>query len=1024
MRKFDEADYIKRVLSRAVDAFKIEGRLPDCFERYDLPIEVSDPKEIETAITTVQAYWNKSKQNPRFGKLLSILLAPKEQQDAKRCLLDPEARKALRENVEAERKKSREKRFAALDRSIGMVASKGYIDPGELSVLLSQHQSDGLTEHEIKSRVRVPVRESSVRLPTNEGLSKATREQIRGGLRVLQKRDLYDFLGVDRYSSKDQLAESLRKRELEWRQKKSDFNLTAANLLLGLIKTHLVDGDPAKYDVALAYEAVEVLRPEVRLAAGDKLITKPEFKQLLDVARAHGLKKETAAEYVLTLAREYGAAVEWSIDEDTVRCANCLTEVPLKLKAENCTTCGAGLWDNCPKCSTVVKVSDPACANCGFKTVDSPRVRLLERQAQLELEEGRIEEAHETAREALKLWKRTGDLAKVLDRIELAVEQVLSLRRQIDEATTERQFFAAKAKLASLATVAPNYKGRDGKGLSELKSEVEERLKRCDAFLAKAREHEQKDRLNDAIFAYQDALQIVADAEEAQKGLTRCPPEPAANVRAQPHEGTIQVEWLASPAVGGIEYVVVRREGVAALSLADGEVIARAGVTSCLDQKARPASFVFYTVFTERSGVLSRGVSSAGVLVMREVTNLNLEASDGLVNCSWEFDVSEGRVRVFRQEGRPPSKAGDGMEVAPTGPHNLLDKGVTNGHLYYYRVVVEYRDARGQPVLTSGIVRSIKPEQPPPAIEEFQITLEQGVLHVSWVPPQHGAVSFYRTFQKPEWRTGEQIPAAKLAGMGVPLRIELNNLAVDFAPSTQPAFYVPVTIAGDVAVIGNARRYLTTQDVSHLKARDFGKYLQLQWRWPEDCRLAVVAWRHDAYPQDPLDARATTHRISRGEYDGHGGFRISDPAKATYYFVVFAANQVDGDEVYSSGVSPGAREVLRMSLPLSISYSIARSNWLHRNRVTISLKAESDVARLPEIVVVGQRGNIQPLSREQGVLLTTLSGLRLQARTPVSHEFSLDAVPRPCYLRAFFRDDATVDRFRLADPPPQQLRIT
>ncbi|MDX6527825.1 MAG: hypothetical protein QOH41_115 [Blastocatellia bacterium] len=367
MWKFDEADYIKRVLSPAVDAFKSESRLPDCFERYDLPITVSDPKEIETAITTVHAYWNKSKQNPRFGKLLSVLLAPKEQQDARRNLLDSEARKAVRELVEAERKKIREKRVAALDRSIEVIASKGYIGPGEFNDLVARFQRESLTEDEIKSRVRVPIRESSLRSPISEGLPKRTREQIRSALAVLQKRDLYDFLGVERGGSKERLTESLRKRALEWRQKKSDFNLTAANLLLGLIKAYLIDGDPAKYDAALAYETLEVLRPEVRLAAGDKLITKAEFKQLLRVALSHGLARGTAAEYILTLAREYDAVVEWFIDEDVVHCANCLAQVRLQTKAESCTTCGEGLWANCPKCSARMPVDDPACSKCGFK---------------------------------------------------------------------------------------------------------------------------------------------------------------------------------------------------------------------------------------------------------------------------------------------------------------------------------------------------------------------------------------------------------------------------------------------------------------------------------------------------------------------------------------------------------------------------------------------------------------------------------------------------------------------------------
>lgn len=1023
MWKFDEADYLKRVLSPAVDAFKSEGRLPDCFERYDLAIAVSDEKEIETAITTVHAYWNKSKQNIRFNKLLSVMLAQEEQQRVRSTLLDTEARKALREVVEAERKKSREKRFAALDRSIQTVASKGYIDPGELSDLLARYQREGLTEQEIKSRVRVPVRQSSLPLPSNEGLPKGTREQIRNGLGVLQKRDLYEFLGVERGCSKERLAESLRKRELEWRQKKSDFNLTAANLLLGLIKTHMIDGDAAKYDAALAFEAVEVLRPEVRLAAGDKLITEAEFKQLLGVAQTYGLAQEAAAEYILTLAREYGAAVEWSIDEDTVRCANCLAAVPLKTKAESCTTCGAELWANCPQCAERVPVSDKACAKCGFKTSNLPVVRLLVRRAELELKDGRLEEAQETAEEARQMWERSVEVAKVLDRIGVAIAQVNNFRREIDEAMAAHRLFAARAKLASLAASAPNYKGRDGWDSAKLRDRVEQGLTRCAALMTKAREHERDGRINDAIFTYQDALQVASDSEDALNGLRRCPPEPAAIVRAAVREGSVFVEWSPSAAVGNIEYVVVRREGQAASAPNDGEPVARIGSTSCLDQKARAATYVFYTVFVERSGVLSKGASSPGVLVMREVSNLNIEAGNAVVKGSWELDVAEARVRIFRREEEPPRKPFDGSEITPAGPQSFFDREVSNGHLYYYRVVVEYRDLKGQAVFTSGIVRSVKPAQPPPALDEFQITVEQGVLHVSWIPPKHGSVSFYRTPDKPKWRLGEQIPAAKLGSLGVPLRNEFNNLAVDFAPSDKLSFYVPVTVAGDVAVMGSARRYLTTQDVSQLKAQDFGKYLLLQWRWPQDCRSTLIAWRHDAYPQDAQDVRAITRRISKGEYESQGGFRLEDPAKATYYFVVFAGNEVEGEYIYSSGVSPGARALVRTSLPLPISYSISRGNWLHRNRATITFNADRDAGCLPEIVVIAKRGDLQPLASNDGVLLTTIKELSLPAGASVSHEFTLDSVRRPCYLRAFFRDGLRPQSFRLVDPPPQQLRL-
>src|SRR6185295_19079900 len=130
-----------------------------------------------------------------------------------------------------------------------------------------------------------------------------------------------------------------------------------------------------------------------------------------------------------------------------------------------------------------------------------------------------------------------------------------------------------------------------------------------------------------------------------------------------------------------------------------------------------------------------------------------------------------------------------------------------------------------------------------------------------------GSVSFYRTPNKPEYRSGQQLSSVQLTALGDPLRSASPNLAVDFAPPDTPTYYVPVTIAGDVAIVGSSRRYVKTQDVSRLTAQDFGSYLQLQWQWPPDCPLSAIAWRHDAYPIDPYDTRAVVHQISKGEYE-------------------------------------------------------------------------------------------------------------------------------------------------------------
>src|ERR1043165_370786 len=131
-----------------------------------------------------------------------------------------------------------------------------------------------------------------------------------------------------------------------------------------------------------------------------------------------------------------------------------------------------------------------------------------------------------------------------------------------------------------------------------------------------------------------------------------------------------------------------------------GVRVSRTTSRSCADEKVQAGREVFYSVFVDRNGVFSKGVSSRAVLVTHEVSNFNLEAGDGLVRCSWDFSVPEARVHLFRQEGNAPGAPGDGVEITPSSPPSVIDRDVKNGCLYYYRIVVEYRDNNGQSVFT------------------------------------------------------------------------------------------------------------------------------------------------------------------------------------------------------------------------------------------------------------------------------------------------------------------------------------
>ena len=309
--QFNADDYAKRVLSPAREVFKNEGRLPDVFERYALPIDVSDARDIETALDKVTAYWNRYRTNPKYQPLLSMLLAQKEQKEAKGTLLDPLARAALRSIVEKERQERQAALFAALDASVRILAGKGFVTPAECRALVARFERDGLAEVDILGRLHVPIREAAVCLPTDEGLPNAVRTQIRANLALLGKRDLYEFIGFGLCpgSSTSHWTRACKDSGENWRHDRPSIQKTAAQALLGHAQSFI--GDPTRYDRAFMFDVAERVRSAVDAAASPRRVSVGQLTALLALVRSRGVLDETVArETVFLVLQEKGVVAE------------------------------------------------------------------------------------------------------------------------------------------------------------------------------------------------------------------------------------------------------------------------------------------------------------------------------------------------------------------------------------------------------------------------------------------------------------------------------------------------------------------------------------------------------------------------------------------------------------------------------------------------------------------------------------------------------------------------------------------
>jgi hypothetical protein len=145
--------------------------------------------------------------------------------------------------------------------------------------------------------------------------------------------------------------------------------------------------DKAKYDNALAVEAMEGLRQQIELAGReDGFLSIEEQDVLIRQALARHVKTDDARAYLEQFAQQ--RTPKWRLQaaaklpsENLPQCGYCST-LAGTANAERCEQCGEPLNIKCPRCSVLMPTSSAACKKCGCRIGDAPIVRDLLRHGQ------------------------------------------------------------------------------------------------------------------------------------------------------------------------------------------------------------------------------------------------------------------------------------------------------------------------------------------------------------------------------------------------------------------------------------------------------------------------------------------------------------------------------------------------------------------------------------------------------------------------------------------------------------------
>ena len=393
------------------------------------------------------------------------------------------------------------------------------------------------------------------------------------------------------------------------------------------------------------------------------------------------------------------------------------------------------------------------------------------------------------------------------------------------------------------------------------------------------------------------------EGEARSDGVTRVvsvPRAPGPVSRAQvTYDGktnTARLTWDRLPESGPVEYVVVRSDGdTPPLSPSRGKVIAETKATECLDEELEPGQSYVYSVFSRREGLQSgQGTPAGSIVALADVTEVKVDPRDNLVIlvARPRPNVSEVQVLCAQHPHVPTDPADKQVRLVQTAGDRAEDRGVGNDIAYNYMVRCLYRLPDGTVRASAGlVVEKVTPKAPPPpvtgAVAERQ---NDGRVQVRYPPVDDAQVRVYRLAKPPQWRCGEVVTVDDIEsqGWGEPIRSEGPTVAVDADPRADRLYYLPVTVQGSQATIGQIRR-LPIPEVKGLRALVVDGGVRLRWEWPETCEAVRVVRREGAWPESPNDPAGKIWEVNRETYDQDGESTVDRqaPQGQDLYYAVY-----------------------------------------------------------------------------------------------------------------------------------------
>jgi hypothetical protein len=958
----------------------------------------ADRPTLEEALARCQPKWSSGTRNPKNKHTYQSYL---DQIPALRQALlgEPSVRAAYDAELAAGKRIERDRKLDELQRLVRLRAAKGGLTASDRTSLGAEADKRGLT-HDDLDRLAEPfpdLPEGSAPVvepdePVADVIDPATRRQVLLTLEHLQRRDLYDVLGLPRDAPTAEIVARADAERQRWMRKSQvTAEKTAWLEAVSYAQSHLSGpAARARYDRTLVLEAEERLDGAIAFALEGVSRLDPGTRQILvDEATSLGIAPDRADRLIGRACRARGiapdgggAATPADGPPRLLRCRECggVTEYSQVARDPGapCRHCRASLQWSCPVCQRSRWVDERRCL-CGF---------LLEHREPLVRHFEAAQHAHKARDHAAALThlQRVLELApkhvgarKGIEKVKQKLAGIETARAAVDVELQRRHLVAARKALGLWAQVVDP----TDPDLRSAGSSVTKGLRDAVALATRARSLAGTDPAA-ARGLYRQALALAADLAEARDGLQACPPDPPGDLRAEVQDGRVRLLWSAPPpdGLGALAFRVVRKRRGVPAHPADGETVAETAATEFADAGVVPGEAVGYAVFSRRRDVDSLAGASAGpVLVLAEVADVRVEVRSGEVELSWTAPAAAAEIRVVRKEEAPPEGPDDGRRLSALR-NGARDEGLQDNQVYHYGIFAVYRTPEGTARVSRGAFVAAMPHAPVHGVEDLILSHEpDGRVRLSWTEPARGQVKILRTMRPLAKEPGDRLSAAEAEALDGHW---LDALAPDTVVDPRPpalgiCYYTSLTSWAGTLTVGAGAMYSRVPDPSDLRAVRAGNAgrVHLRWRWSPQGAQALAVCKAGSYPTGPDDPEARRQEVAEAEYSRQGFATLSLPPdpRGPWHVRVFSMATLAGERVVSPGLEPSARTIVPGPLPeVTVSYSLRRPRFPGRPW-SVTFRTEPAGAAIPPMALVAHPRTV-PLSVHDGEVVEQFPAAR------------------------------------------------